>query len=140
MKAKILIFILGICIIGLFYWYFQIQGNTYSINLPHIDISPLTYTSSETNTADISKGIDTIELLRHSDRKNCWVAIRGNVYDVTPYLKDHPEDDFIVEGCGIDATRLFEKRISSSGSLGSDEAKKIVEDYYIGKLVKSSKL
>lgn len=30
------------------------------------------------------------ELKQHTTEKSCWLAIRGNVYDITPFLEEHP--------------------------------------------------
>ncbi|KAM7356060.1 uncharacterized protein ACRADG_001921 isoform 2-T2 [Cochliomyia hominivorax] len=40
--------------------------------------------------------------------KPVWIIIKGVVYDVTKFLKDHPGgDDIILEHAGKDATRAF---------------------------------
>lgn len=30
------------------------------------------------------------ELKQHSTDKSCWLTINGKVYDVTPFLEEHP--------------------------------------------------
>lgn len=30
------------------------------------------------------------ECLKHCDDKDCWLIIDGKVYDVTPFLDEHP--------------------------------------------------
>lgn len=141
MLSKLVIFLLGIFVVGLFYWYYEIEGNNYTFDFPQISFSLFSKNETVANLpTPLPEGttVDTIELLRHSSKNDCWIAIRGNVYDVTLYLKDHP-DDFIVQGCGIDATRQFEKRITQSGALGADTAVEVLKNYYIGKFVKTSK-
>jgi cytochrome b involved in lipid metabolism len=43
------------------------------------------------------------------DRTDCWIAVKGLVYNVTPYLKEHPGGvGAIVMNGGKDATEDFE--------------------------------
>jgi len=50
------------------------------------------------------------ELASHGTEHSCWMAIRGVVYDVTPYLRYHPAGvDEIMRGAGDDATLLFQE-------------------------------
>lgn len=49
-------------------------------------------------------------LAKHNTREDCWLAIRGRVYNVTPYLEYHPGgEDELMRGAGQDATNLFNK-------------------------------
>ena len=48
-------------------------------------------------------------LQRHCTADNAWVAINGNVYDVTKWHLDHPGgSELLLEYAGKDATKLFE--------------------------------
>lgn len=48
------------------------------------------------------------ELARHNREDDCWTAIEGKVYNVTPYMKYHPGGvEEIMRGAGINATKLF---------------------------------
>lgn len=48
------------------------------------------------------------ELAKHNTEKDCWVALKGNVYNVTTYLNFHPGGvDELMRGAGLDATELF---------------------------------
>ncbi len=38
----------------------------------------------------MSKRITAAELSRHNNASDCWVAIKGKVYDVTAFLYEHP--------------------------------------------------
>ena len=49
------------------------------------------------------------ELAQHSAPDDCWTALRGKVYDLTPYLKFHPGGGpLLVAVGGKDATRVFD--------------------------------
>ncbi|CAF3739067.1 unnamed protein product [Rotaria sordida] len=49
------------------------------------------------------------ELAKHNKKTDCWTAISGHVYNITPYLDYHPGGvDEIMKGAGIDATALFQ--------------------------------
>lgn len=49
------------------------------------------------------------ELGKHNVKGDCWMAVRGKVYDVTSWVEKHPggEDTIVLNG-GRDATQLFE--------------------------------
>lgn len=48
------------------------------------------------------------ELARHKSKDDCWTALSGRVYNVTPYLKFHPGgEDELMRAAGRDGTRLF---------------------------------
>ena len=59
---------------------------------------------------------------RFDDGKDCanngshddvWMAVRGKVYNVTPYLKYHPGgEEQLLRGAGMDATKLFGREIA----------------------------
>lgn len=48
------------------------------------------------------------ELAKHDSENDCWVALNGNVYNVTTYLHYHPGGiEELMRGAGRDATDLF---------------------------------
>ncbi|XP_052809804.1 cytochrome b5 reductase 4-like isoform X2 [Mya arenaria] len=50
------------------------------------------------------------ELGKHNTEKDCWLALRGKVYNVTSYLEFHPGGvDELMRGAGKDATALFDE-------------------------------
>ncbi len=73
------------------------------------------------------------EVAMHSIKEDCWFVIDEVVYDVTDYDK-HPGEDAIYEGCGKDATNLFETRPMGSGTPHSDKARGYMVNYEIGDL------
>ncbi|CAN6238812.1 unnamed protein product [Urochloa humidicola] len=69
------------------------------------------------------------EVAKHNDRKDCWLVIAGKVYDLTPFMEEHPGGDEVLLACtGKDATADFE-------DIGhSDSAKELMPQYLIGEL------
>ncbi|KAI2780112.1 FMN-dependent dehydrogenase-domain-containing protein [Daldinia loculata] len=52
--------------------------------------------------------LDAAELAKHNTPSSCWIVVSGKVYDVTPYLGDHPGGPAIlVKNGGTDATVEF---------------------------------
>ncbi|XP_029451359.1 cytochrome b5 reductase 4 isoform X2 [Rhinatrema bivittatum] len=50
------------------------------------------------------------ELARHSKKEDCWICIRGLVYNVTPYMEYHPGgEDELLKAAGADGTDLFDQ-------------------------------
>jgi len=70
------------------------------------------------------------EVAKHTDVEDLWVVIEGKVYNVTPFLEEHPGGDgVLMEKAGTDATEAFE-------DVGhSDEARSQLGNFYIGDLV-----
>jgi cytochrome b involved in lipid metabolism len=83
---------------------------------------------------DASRKIVLEEVAQHALEADCWMAINGKVYDVTEFVKTHPGGKAILQGCGKDATQLFETRPMGSGTPHSDNARRISEKYLIGEL------
>jgi len=78
--------------------------------------------------------ITLAEISKHSTKDNCWFAIDGKVYDVTKYAASgmHKGGDTIYEGCGKDATTLFNTRPMGSGTPHSDKARSYLPNFQIG--------
>lgn len=67
----------------------------------------------------------------------CWMVIHDKVYEIPDgFTETHPGGHAIYDGCGTDATELFETRPQGSGTPHSANAKSILEKYYIGDLAK----
>ncbi|KAI1763507.1 hypothetical protein GGR53DRAFT_497366 [Hypoxylon sp. FL1150] len=54
--------------------------------------------------------LNAAEVAKHNTTSSCWIVIHGKVYDVTPYLEQHPGGAAIlVKQGGRDATPEFRK-------------------------------
>ncbi|XP_042299387.1 cytochrome b5 reductase 4-like isoform X1 [Sceloporus undulatus] len=50
------------------------------------------------------------ELAKHNKKDDCWICIRGLVYNVTPYMEYHPGgEDELMKAAGSDGTDLFDQ-------------------------------
>ncbi|XAR53926.1 hypothetical protein NMG60_11028869 [Bertholletia excelsa] len=69
------------------------------------------------------------EVAKHNRKGDCWIIISGKVYDVTPFLDDHPGgDEVLLTATEKDATDDFE-------DVGhSDSAREMMSQYYIGEI------
>ncbi|XP_028612039.1 cytochrome b5 reductase 4 isoform X1 [Grammomys surdaster] len=48
------------------------------------------------------------ELKKHNKKDDCWICIRGFVYNVSPYMEYHPGgEDELMRAAGADGTDLF---------------------------------
>lgn len=71
------------------------------------------------------------ELAQHATPDDCWMAIRGNVYDFTEYIPDHPTSpDVITDWCGKEATEAYETK--GYGAPHSNYADELMEPYLVG--------
>ena len=84
----------------------------------------------------MTKEITLTEIAGHATKDDCWFAVNGMVYDVTPFIAKgiHPGGEAILEGCGKDATTLFETRPMGSGTPHSKSAHETREGFEIGTL------
>ncbi|XP_058743844.1 cytochrome b5-like [Vicia villosa] len=69
------------------------------------------------------------DVAKHNQKKDCWIIINKKVYDVTPFLDDHPGgDEALLSATGKDATLDFE-------DVGhSDSATEMMEQYLVGEV------
>ncbi len=76
------------------------------------------------------------DVSKHNSKENCWMAINGKVYNVTPFVANHPGGPIIATGCGKDASILFNLRPNTKKAPHPDQAKNTLEKLYIGELKK----
>ena len=74
------------------------------------------------------------EVTEHDNVDDCWLVLNEKVYDVTEFVSSHPGGKAILEGCGKDATELFETRPMGSGTEHSQRARTLSQKYIIGDL------
>ncbi|MBN1941512.1 MAG: cytochrome b5 domain-containing protein, partial [Candidatus Diapherotrites archaeon] len=67
-------------------------------------------------------------------REDCWMVMENKVYEMSFFIDMHPGGEAITEGCGKDATSLFETRPSGSGTPHSADARGMREMFYLGDL------
>lgn len=72
---------------------------------------------------------------KHDKKGDCWLLISDKVYNVSEFSA-HPGGEAILQGCGKDATELFETRPMGSKKPHSEKARELREKYYIGDLEK----
>jgi cytochrome b involved in lipid metabolism len=66
----------------------------------------------------------------HNSAQDCWTAISGNVYDLTPFIRQHPGGaSAIISLCGIDGTAAF---LNQHAGQSRPEAE--LQSLFIGKL------
>lgn len=94
--------------------------------------------ASSPTPSPTNKSYTLEEVAAHAGRESCWLAIEGKVYDVTSFVQGgfHPGKEAILQGCGKDATELFNTRPMGSGTAHSERARKMLPKYYIGELLK----
>ncbi|MFA6161707.1 MAG: cytochrome b5-like heme/steroid binding domain-containing protein [Patescibacteria group bacterium] len=68
----------------------------------------------------------------HTTASDCWMVIDGKVYNATSFIPNHPGGDKISQGCGKDATSLFDGIKGGRGH--SQNAVDIIQTLYIDDL------
>ncbi|XP_047997779.1 nitrate reductase [NADH] 1-like isoform X5 [Leguminivora glycinivorella] len=77
----------------------------------------------------MTKVITRAEVKKNRSRRNLWLIIHDDVYDVTKFLEEHPGgEDTLLDAAGSDATQAFE-------DVGhSEDARELLKQYKIGSL------
>ena len=68
------------------------------------------------------------EVKQHNRAGDCWLIIKSKVYDVTPYVEEHPGGRAILRHAGGDATKGF------FGPQHPDRVFDLIEDFLVGHL------
>ncbi|CAH1778708.1 unnamed protein product [Owenia fusiformis] len=75
------------------------------------------------------------EVADHWEYNDCWIVLRDRVYDITPFLKEHPGgEDVILENAGRDVTVAFYDKGHSK------DAVEMLGQYCIGMLIESERI
>lgn len=100
-------------------------------------IANLLVPGADTAATAAEREIGAAELANHAVPQDCWMAIRGNVYDITAYLPDHPSRPSIIEPwCGKEATEAYDTK--TKGRKHSSEADALLPKYRIGRFIGGS--
>jgi len=97
----------------------------------------MTQTPTPTPTKPVETKNYTLEdVARHNAKESCWMAINGKVYDVTPFIANHPGGPIIATGCGKDASILYNLRPNTKKMPHPEAANQDLKKLYIGELKK----
>ncbi|KAF5731986.1 cytochrome b5 isoform A-like isoform X1 [Tripterygium wilfordii] len=77
----------------------------------------------------MAKVLSFAEFTKHNSRTDCWLLIDGKIYDMTPFLEEHPGgDEVLLAATEKDATDDFD-------DVGhSNDAKELMKKYFIGEV------
>ncbi|KAJ7540867.1 hypothetical protein O6H91_10G034400 [Diphasiastrum complanatum] len=84
--------------------------------------------SAAQNSIKRSTTYTTSEVAKHNSMTDCWIIVKDKVYDVTPFVDEHPGGYTILNNAGGDST---------VGFYGPQHASKVfdmIDEYYIGDL------
>ncbi|XP_070152118.1 cytochrome b5 isoform X2 [Polyergus mexicanus] len=86
------------------------------------------------SAASSSKLFTRAEVAKHTDSNDIWIIIHNNIYNVTPFLNEHPGgEEVLLEQAGCDASEPFE-------DIGhSTDARQMMESYKIGELIEEER-
>ncbi len=89
------------------------------------------------STLEVSQEIQKYsleEVSKHNKSDDCWIVINRTVYDVTGFIAAGKHGKAILQGCGIDATELYETRPMGSKTPHSPTARSLLKNYSIGEV------
>jgi cytochrome b involved in lipid metabolism len=80
--------------------------------------------------------LTSAEVQKHASATDCWSVIKGEVYDLTSYVKDHPGGANLIKAiCGKDGSTSF-----ASQHAGAAKPKNILAAFALGPLASGSTL
>jgi len=89
--------------------------------------------AAEAPPSQATIGFTLAEVSAHARVDDCWMAIDGEVYDITAYLDRHPtEPEVLLPWCGREATEAY--RTKMRGRPHSSRADGLLAQYRIGTL------
>ena len=88
--------------------------------------------SQATSSSDAPRQITLDEIKLHKDDGDCWLIIKGKVYDVSKYMANHPGGSDLLKdnSGGKDATEDYEDADHTK------RAREMLTKYYIGDVAK----
>lgn len=96
--------------------------------------NPPNNNSNNQESAADNENFTLENIANHNKETDCYLAINNKVYNVTDFIPTHPGGQAILQGCGTDATTLFETRPMGSKTPHSQNARDLLQLYYIGDL------
>ena len=75
------------------------------------------------------RNYSSAEVAQHNQIDSLWIILKGKVYDVTPYIEEHPGGSAIFRHGGQDSTEGF------FGPQHPERVFDLIDDFYIGDLV-----
>ena len=85
------------------------------------------------DTAGKQQVFTLAEVAEHNRLEDCWMAIRGQVYDLTEYVPEHPAPRRVLQRwCGAEATEGMETKDRNRPH--TEYAWGLLEPYRIGSL------
>lgn len=133
MKQKIItpLLVLGTAVVLAGCTLGQQNRNGQSTSPKRTSVSSNSVTTSSPPAADEATSFTLSEVATHNSASDCWMAVDGNVYDVTAYVDAHPGGQAeILKGCGLDATAMFQ----AERHHGSPKTQAALLEYEIGTL------
>lgn len=80
-------------------------------------------TPTANNQTNIQIGFTFAEVAKHNKSTDCYSVVRGNVYDLTSWIRQHPGgSQAIISMCGLDATSAFVAQHNGQGRPESELA------------------
>lgn len=78
------------------------------------------------------KSYTKADLAKHATAENCWMAIRGGIYDLSSYLPEHPSrPELVLPWCGKEATEAYNTK--TKGRPHAPDTDALLAKYKIGK-------
>eukprot|EP00250_Pteridium_aquilinum_P002558 c12779_g1_i1 orf=189-557(-) len=81
-----------------------------------------------TESEEHEKFFTASEVSKHNTATDCWIIIKNKVYNVTPYVEEHPGGYAILNHAGGDSTEGF------YGPQHASRVFDMVDEFYIGDL------
>ncbi len=138
-KNLLIIFLfIGLVTVGSGY-YFMSLGQTTIQSAQNKTATTNTTQTQQTNTVSQNtspintkvsnvKSYTLADIQKHNSAGDCWMAISGNVYNVTSYIASGQHNPDIIAGCGLDATSMFDSIRKHSGG----KAQSLLPGFEIG--------
>lgn len=96
-------------------------------------LAPAQTVAAATIAAPAIREYSLAEVAHHNLQTDCWMAIEGQVYDISPYLPAHPSNPEVIEPwCGKEASHAWKTKTRNRPH--SSQAQELLRKYYTGKL------